>query len=531
VTPNGRRSKGRRSIRFREFSMTNRTGFLALAGLIGVAAMSPLAAKPAATPVVKTSLGPVRGTVKDGVQFFGGIPFAAPPTGPLRWKATAPAKPWTKVRDASAFGADCPQPARNPGEHPQSEDCLTLNIVTPATGARKLPVLVSIHGGAYFVGSGREGLSRAIPPMVKDGVVIVAPNYRLGRLGFFAHPGLTAEAPGANANYWLMDHVAALQWVRDNIAKFGGDPANVTIIGCSAGGSSVNALMATPKSRGLFVRASTHSGGGLFNANRPLKLAEEQGEAFARRVGVTAQGKAAIAALRTMSVQQILAGDTGAPDFGAVVDGSWLPSPIAIAFARGTAAKLPLMTGSTGNEASVFGLMGFDKPTLEKRFGISFGALGDAYGQLDDAELIRQVQTDFIFTAPAMAMTALAAKAGNPAWSYHFGYVNTARRGQVPGPSHCEDMGYWMGMQRDPSAEDAAVGRMMQAYLLNYVRSGDPNGRGLPAWGRVRAGSVDPLLIGQQTAMAPGFRGRQLAPWYAKWEGDTGQSLGLNGSR
>lgn len=506
-------------------------GYVALAAFLASSAVAPVVAQADPGVVVQTDHGPVRGASRDGVTLFAGIPFAAPPIGPLRWKAAAPVKAWTQVRDGSAFGPDCPQPSRGRGAHPQSEDCLTLSVVTPDAGARRLPVLVSIHGGAYAFGSGREGLGRGMPPIVKDGVVYVSPNYRVGRLGFFAHPALTAEAPRANSNYWLTDQVAALKWVHDNIAKFGGDPANVTIIGCSAGGSSVNALMVTPTARGLFARASAHSGGGLFNANRPLALAEQQGEAFVARVGVTSRGAEALAALRRLTVEQVLAGDPGPPDFGATVDGTWLPQPLAVAFARGDTARVPIMTGSTSNEASVFGSIGFDKPTLEKRFAIDFAKLEGSYGPLDEAEMIRQVQTDFMFTAPAIGMTALAAKSGLRSWSYYFDYVGEAQRGTVPGASHCEDMGYWMGSLRAPTAQDAGLARIMQAYLLNYVRRGDPNGNGLPRWDPAAPGAVNPLVIRQDLAMTPGFRARQLAPWFAKWEQESRQSLGLRPSR
>jgi para-nitrobenzyl esterase len=469
---------------------------------------------------------------REEVSFFGGIPFAAPPVGNRRWRAPAPAAPWTHPRDASAFGPDCPQPIREGRDAtPQSEDCLTLSIATPNPSARKLPVLVSIHGGAYFAGSGRELFAHGVPPIVKQGVVVVAPNYRLGRLGFFSYPALTREAPRANSNYWLMDQVAALKWVRRNIARFGGDPDNVTIIGCSAGGSSVNALVASPQARGLFARASAHSGGGLFNANRPLPQAEEQGVAFARRVGIAAATAAGLAQLRGLTVADVLRGDPGPPDFGAVVDGTWLKAPIAVSFSRGDFAHVPLMTGSTSNEASVFGLMGFGRETLERRFHLNLGALAPAYGPLAPAEFLRQVQTDFIFTAPAMAMTQLAARADVPAWSYHFNYVASARREQQPGANHCEDMGYWLGALQNPSADDERVAIIMQQYLLNYVRDGDPNRPGLPAWPRVVAGNSAPLVIDPGGFhIVRDFRSRQLLPLFAKWQDDTGQSLGFAGT-
>jgi len=507
----------------------------AAAFMVGAMLAGCAVAQSANAPLVRTDSGPVRGTQRDGVAFFGGIPYAAPPVGALRWHAPAVPVPWTKTRDASASGPDCPQPSRDGRDAaPQSEDCLTLNVATPNPNAGKLPVLVSIHGGAYFVGSGRELFAHGVPPIVGKGVVLVAPNYRIGRLGFFSHPQLTNEARNANSNYWLMDQVAALKWVRRNIARFGGDPNNVTIIGCSAGGSSVNALVASPEARNLFVRASVHSGGGLFNANRLLAQAEKQGIAFAKRVGVTDTGASGLSQLRNLSVADVLSGDTGAPDFGAVVDGTWLEAPISVSLARGQFSHVPLMTGSTSNEASVFGLMGFGRETLEKRFNLNFAALEPAYGPLAPAELLRQVQTDFIFTASSMGMTQLAARSGDTAWSYHFDYVNSARRGQVPGPSHCEDMGYWFGELQNPTAEDRQISATLQQYLLNYVRSGNPNGAGLPLWKPVTAGTPAPLVIDASGFhIVPNFRSRQLSPLYSKWQADTRQSLGFStaGSR
>lgn len=501
--------------------MTRASGWwLALAGLsVATTAM-------AGPPRVRLSDGTITGGQRDGVSFFGNIPFAAAPTGDNRWRAPQSVAPWPDVRDASRPGPDCPQPRRAGDDGAaQSEDCLTLNIATPqARSGAKLPVLVVIHGGAYFVGSGREPFEKGVPPMVRQGVVLVAPNYRLGRLGFFAHPALTAEAPGATANYWLMDQVAALKWVHANIDRFGGDPANVTIIGCSAGGSSINALMATPPARGLFARASAHSAGGLFNANRPLDQAQAQGAAFATRVGVT--GADALAQLRGLSVAQVLAGDSGAPDFGAVVDGHWLPRPLSTLFASGAIARVPILSGSTDNEASVFGLMGFDRAGMTRRFGIDFDAVAPIYGARDEAELLRQVQTDFLFTTAALGMTQLAAKAGNPAWSYHFTHVPPGQRTAKAGADHCADRPYWLGQPPAADAQSVALARTMQGWLLNYVRRGDPNGPGLPLWRMTQPGRANPLLIGDTIRPAPDFRAAQLAPWYARWERDSGQRFG-----
>lgn len=469
--------------------------------------------------------------MRHGAAFFGDIPFAAAPIGPLRWKAPALPKPWRAVRDAGRFGPDCPQPtheSRGPA-HPQSEACLVLNVASPDVQAKRLPVLVVIHGGANFVGSGRETLGEAMPPIVKDGVVMVAANYRLGRLGFFSHPALSAEAPGAHSNFALMDQIAALRWVQDNIASFGGDPGNVTVVGCSAGGSGVNAVLTSPKASGSFAQASPHSGSGLFNVDRPLDRAEREGIAFAARVGVTAQGKPALSRLRALTVDQVLAGDTGAPDFGSVVDGTWLPQPISTAFSDGRWNKVPLLVGSTSDEASVFGLMGFDRRTMEKRFGLDFAQLAPAYGAIGEKELLRQVQTDFIFTSGALGTATMAANGGTPAFAYYYDYVPTGERGVAPGAPHCADFSKWFGVEHrgagtaEPSAEDRAVTRTLQSYMLNFARRGDPNGADLPRWPATPAGRLEPLVIGTRFEATPGFRDRQMKAWFHKWEAEAGR--------
>ncbi|PHP17893.1 carboxylesterase [Sphingobium sp. IP1] len=485
------------------------------------------AAPSSAPPRLSTTSGPIRGVMRDDVRFFGGIPYAAPPVGTNRWRAPQPIRAWKTERDATGFAADCPQPRRKEdAAFPQDENCLTLNVASPDLGARKLPVLFVVHGGAYFVGSGREPFRNGMPPLVKQGVVLVAPNYRIGRLGFFAHPALTKEAPKATANFWLMDQVAALHWVRQNIARFGGDPDNVTIIGCSAGGSSINALMATPMARGLFARASAHSAGGLFNANRPLPQAQEQGLTFAQRTGVTDNGAPSLAALRRLSVAQVLAGDSGAPDFGATVDGSWLPAPLSTLFARGQIAHVPLISGSTSNEASVFGLMGFGRAEMARRFGIDLSAVSASYGLSDEAELLRQVQTDFLFTSAALGMTQLAARAGLPTRAYQFDFVPPDQRSSKPGADHCADRLFWLGQSPSADTESQALARTMSGWMLNYVRSGDPNGPGLPPWPATQDGRTNPLVIGQHIAATPDFRARQLAPWFDKWQRESGQSFG-----
>lgn len=479
-----------------------------------------LAGPALAGPVVTTDLGKVAGIALGKGAAFRGIPFAAPPVGALRWREAQPARAWKGVRDASAFGAACIQPSQ-PGRDvlPQSEDCLTLNIVTPDIRARGLPVLFQVHGGAFFVGSGRYIAEKDLSPIVRRGVVLVSPNYRIGRMGFFAHPALNAEAGHGTGNFWLSDIVAALEWTKRNIARFGGDPGRTTISGCSAGGSAVNALMTSPVSRGLFARAAVHSGGGFFNATRPMDKALEQGLAFARRAGVLN-----LAGLRALTPAQVLAADPGPPDYGAIIDGHLLREPISLSFAAGRQAHVPLIVGSTGNEASVFGLMGFDARMLREKFGIDLAALRPLYerdGALSDAELLRRVQTDFLFTSAAQGMAALAARSA-PAWAYHFDYVPAAQRATAPGAPHCADMPYVFGLADLPTAADQRLAEALRAYWYNFIAGGDPNGATLAAWPRTSPGAHATLLIGETIHADHAFERDRLARWFAKWQAEAG---------
>jgi para-nitrobenzyl esterase len=321
-----------------------------------------------------------------------------------------------------------------------------------------------------------------------------------------------------------MDQIAALEWVQQNIHRFGGDPANVTILGCSAGGSSINALMSAPAANGLFHKACARSGGGFFNATRSLAVAEEQGEAFSRLTGQSGS-EASLAALRSLDADSLLALEQGPPNFGAVVDGVVLPEATSSSFRHGRIANVPYMAGSTSDEASVFGLMGFDRQVLASRFGIDVDAQRAAYGAaIDDAELLRQVQTDFIFTSAAIGMTTLAANAGRPAWAYYFDYVRTAELGSAPGAPHCADMPFALGTLVAADEDEARMAARMQAQLLAFIRTGNPQVDGDAEWPRFSAGSRAPLVIDRAGMQArEGFRDAQLQPWYRKWETVSGE--------
>lgn len=478
-----------------------------------------------AGPVVRIDTGALRGEAIGGGAAYRGIPFAEPPVGALRWREARPHRSWRGTLDATRFGRDCPQNSHesNAG-HAQSEDCLTLSVITPDRKAKGLPVLVSIHGGAYAFGSGRYIAEAGLSPLVKAGVILVSPNYRVGRLGFFAHPALTAEAGRGTGNFWLSDQIVALDWVRRNIARFGGDPGKVTIMGCSAGGSSVNALMVAPAARGKFARASVHSGGGFFNATRPLNQAEREGVEFAARAGVSQRNAKGLAALRRLPVNAVLAADPATPNFGAIVDGAMLPEAISLAFASGRQAQVPLIAGSTSDEASVFGLMGFDSAVLKQRFGIDLVDLRKVYaadGLFSDAQLLRKVQTDFIFTSAALGMSALAARKA-PAWSYHFDYVPPTERGDGYGAPHCADMPYIFGLQQ--ASSDTWPGNVLRQYWLNFIRFGDPNGPSLPRWSGIQPGVSSVLLVGDSDVTTSSIRPAAIAFWHKRWAKENGMA-------
>lgn len=472
-------------------------------------------------PVVITDAGAVEGEALGKGAAFRGIPFAT--AG--RWRDPRPTPAWEGVRSATDFGPACPQrdEAARP-DLPQSEDCLNLNVLTPDIKARGLPVLVSIHGGAYAFGSNRHVTDQGITPLLQKGVVLVAPNYRLGRFGFFAHPALSAEAGRGTGNFWLADQILALDWVRRNIARFGGDPQRITVLGCSAGGSSVNALMASPAARGRFHRAAAHSGGGFFNANRPLAMAEEQGLAFARRAGVVGEDAAALARLRVLPSADVLAADPGPPDFGAIVDGRLLPAPLSHVFAQGEQAAVPYLVGSTSNEASVLGLMGFDAGVMKARFGIDLEALRPLYGPLVEAELLRRVQTDWLFTSAALGMGGLAARKA-PAFAYHFAHVPAAERATSPGAPHCADMAWLFGPLPDSGREGQRLAAAMRNYWYRFIAHGDPNGDGQPHWPAVRPGQPGAMVFDRKPRNAPDFGARVMPAWFARWQAESGQRV------
>lgn len=502
--------------------MIGRIGSLCVA-LAGFATAMVASAQPA--PIVNTDLGRVRGSSVSGMAMFRGIPFAAPPVGPLRWRAAQPAQPWRAVRDATRFGYDCMQPARTGGRTPPaptSEDCLTLNVVTPDRRPdANLPVMVWIHGGAFYMGSGREAMAGNLG-LSRRGVVVVSLNYRVGRFGFFAHPAEVAAHPDdTQGNFWLSDQIAALQWIQRNIRQFGGDPGNVTIFGVSAGGSSVNTLAASPAAEGLFERVISHSGGGLFQGSRSLETAHRQALDVARRLGVRGDAPDAMTRLRAIPAAAVLAAEPSIPDYGAIIDNRLLRADIPDAFAAPTLVPRSYMAGSTSDEGAVFSMMGWDAAYLARHFNVRIDdvrSIYDPQGRLAPARLASEVASDYILGAGAAGLARLAQGNGRQAYLFRFDYLRAPDRGRIAGAPHGGDVPYVFGTLRDPTAEDQRMIDLIQDYWTNFARTGNPNGQGHADWPAYAPATPAAMVFGTQTAVDPRFRAAQLDYWFARWQ-------------
>ena len=458
-----------------------------------------LACGPAmAEGVVHTAQGDVSGVTAGEVESFKGIPFAAAPVGELRWRPPGPALAWPGVRVADAFGPICMQGRGGFfGHMPMSEDCLTLNVWRPAGAAlgAKLPVMVWIYGGA-FVQGGSSALFYDGTHFAERGVVMVSFNYRLGRFGFFAHPALDA-GPGPIANYGLMDQIAALNWVKRNIAAFGGDPNNVTVFGESAGAISVNDLMASPAARGLFDKAISESGFGR-SVPRPLKTAEGLGLSFAAANGVKGDDAAAAAALRALPAEALNAPISGLSDPAIpapILDGQILTQGIEQAFAKGEEAHVPYLEGGNSYEASLFpGVANAPNPVID-RAGDPAKVIA-LYGGQPAPEVARELLTDTMITEPDRELARQMARQGVPAFVYHFSYVPAALRAASFGAAHGSEIGYvFDNLPRQPfsyggrdfpaaTPDDQKIADAMHAYWVAFAKTGDPGAAGGPAWPR-----------------------------------------------
>ncbi len=517
--------KTKRSIDHGEAGMRARWLLMAVllaAGSVAVAGGAP--------PPITIESGAIAGVVEGDVVVYRGIPYAAPPVGELRWRPPQPAPRWEGVRRADEFGPVCPQRQRpdRPGVlGATSEDCLFLNVWTQAhRDDRKLPVMVWIHGGAFIQGAGSWPFYDGAE-LARQGVVVVTINYRVGRLGFFAHPALTAESPeGPLGNYGLMDQIAALKWVERNIAAFGGDPRNVTIFGESAGGSSVNYLMVSPKSEGLFARAISESGGG-FNTPPDIReelpgrgqTVEQMGQAFATEHGIS--GEDAMARLRALPVEDVL-GPAGRLDirFGPFIDGRVVPGDPGVRFAQGKQHDVPFLVGANSWEGSLAGTFGGTAATVFAVVGDELPRVREVYakdGITDDDLLAQMLWGDASFVAPARFLAAKMSNVSAPAYLYHFSYVTSGRRGQVPGASHGSEVPYVFqtldkisllsGLVND---QDVERSRLIGAYWVQFAKTGDPNGAGRPKWPAYNPDSDILLEFGDSVEQRQGFEKDRL---------------------
>jgi para-nitrobenzyl esterase len=450
---------------------------------------------PSTPDVVRVDAGQLQGVVTDSIASFKGVRYAAPPVGSLRWRPPQPVQAWSGTRDATKFGALCMQKI-NPDDNGvgpglASEDCLTLNVWTPVgRPGGPLPVMFWIHGGGYVNGSGTAALYDGTG-LAKQGIVVVTINYRLGRFGFFAHPALTQENPeGPLGNYGLMDQIAALRWVRRNIAAFGGDSADITIFGESAGGGSVLRLMTSPMARGLFRHAVAESGLGRERMARldttnaeGLRSAEAAGKAFMDSLGVTSDDPAA---LRAVPAAEILS--AGDPDLftggGPIIDGKVLTMDVDQAFAHGIEAKVPLLIGTNSLEFPVFDE---NSPLFQKVVRFTPEQRARAIAVYGGVEAYRDhIVSDLLFTEPARYLARQHARNGEPVYLYRFSVVSPSVRDRFKGAVHASERQYvfrTLGASPWPtSAGDSAVARTMSGYWVSFAEKGDPNGDARPAW-------------------------------------------------
>ncbi|WP_025037995.1 carboxylesterase/lipase family protein [Bradyrhizobium sp. DOA9] len=449
-------------------------------------------------PFALTREGQMLGAVEGEVAAFKGLPYAAPPVGALRWQPPQPTTESSEMRTAYDYGAPCLQPALPAA----SEDCLTLNVFRPFGVDGPLPVMVFIHGGAFVTGTANGSLFDGAK-LVQAGLIVVTVNYRLGAPGWLAHPALPHAGSG---NFGLMDQVAALQWVQDNIAAFGGDPNNVTLFGSDAGATSIALLMLSAPARDLFHKAILQSVPGRAHL-RSAEDAEAIGRLFVAALGPKTD-------LRAVEPRRLLAAEaqlleTSPRSFAPMIDGHLVTEDLAAGFAAGRQSRIPLIIGSNEDETDPENEAAIKE---ELAPGTSSDELRRHYPDLArPSDLAARIYTDKVFSEPVRLLARLHAASGAPTFRYRFAYVPEARRGN-PDAGHGRELQFIFGAEGVPGAgilsrRDREVARRMRAYWTNFARSGDPNGLDLngpdlPRWDAAAGG--DRLLLITNDGVASG---------------------------
>ena len=489
-----------------------------LAAALAFAATLALAAAPPLE--VSVEGGRIGGRPEGTLATFQGIRYAAPPVGDLRWRAPQPVVPWQGIEPAREPGASCIQKPEmsidNGGGdvRPIAEDCLFLNVWTPASDpSAKRPVMVWIHGGSLLFGSGGTPIYSGAP-LATRGAVVVTINYRMGALGFFAHPSVVE--PGGDVNFGLLDQIAALHWVQRNIAAFGGDPANVTIFGQSAGAESVLALFVSPLAKGLFQKGIAQSPYGIPSHT----LVKARATAANVATGLKLNGaKASAAELRAVPAEAFTAvGGPGAslsPSF--VVGDRTLPQPILASFQKGTEAQVPLIIGSTSDDGSVAAAVGVDPAALVKKLGAARIAVKSLYPrELTDAQLGRETARDVAFTAFARRLAYLHS-ARAPTWRCYHSYVGEGVRGGQPGVPHGADIPYTMGtaagcecLGAPATTQDLAAAQRASQLWFDFAASTTPVPRDADAWPRDGRLIAHVLEFGETDTVRTDFMRRRL---------------------
>ncbi|CAG8998535.1 MAG: Para-nitrobenzyl esterase [Candidatus Celerinatantimonas neptuna] len=453
-------------------------------------------------PIVQLKSGRIEGEYKHHVDSFLGIPYARAPIGQLRWQRPLSVVPWKGIRLATSFGPGCMQKPYKGDMAPPvkafSEDCLTVNVWRPHHFSAPLPVMVWVHGGG-FVNGGSSPAIYSGAGFARSGVILVSFNYRLGRFGFFAHPSLNDNL--FRGNYGFMDQIKVLRWVQDNIMSFGGDPNNVTLFGESAGGYSGNMLLTSHYSRNLFNKAIIESGNGRYNITPHLtwKPASDTGVDFAREYGITGNGKQALTKLRALSAKEILGG-VNLSNFksldknyaGPMIDGRIVSEPPQQAYRSGDYMHIPVLIGA--NSMDFGGVEGHPKTrdAVFRQYGMDPNIANQVYPKDMSVNVLNdRIAMQKLMIEPARFVAKALSAHHTPVWEYRFGYIATEKQRKWSGAIHASEIPYVFNTlnaayPKVVTTSDQKMAKLMHQYWVNFAKTGNPNGAGLPEWPQYR---------------------------------------------